>query len=87
MLVKVSKYLFKSGGCELIDQNIKATKGYTSDAALNLLQSIRSAPDSQSFDIHYRTLGDVAYFMTSLNTGKENVQVLQERIINALNVE
>lgn len=40
--------------------------------------------DERSFGVHFRTLGDVAYFMTSFNTPKEVVRELERRIIKTL---
>ncbi|KAG9018299.1 hypothetical protein FRB93_000002 [Tulasnella sp. JGI-2019a] len=37
-----------------------------------------------SFNIHHRTLGDVAYFMTSLNTPEITIRALESRIMSVL---
>ncbi|KAG8993150.1 hypothetical protein FRB90_000777 [Tulasnella sp. 427] len=62
--------------------------GYSSNLAQqtlsNLKSSIISEGDTFPFGVHFRTLGNVAYFMTSLNTSKEAVQLLQSRILDTL---
>lgn len=57
--------------------------GYVSHCARKLLQAIK-APEGGMFGIHFRTLGNVAYFMTSLNTPRENIEVVENRIWMAL---
>ncbi|KAG6330680.1 hypothetical protein ID866_8408 [Astraeus odoratus] len=58
-------------------------EGYVSHCARELLQSI-NAPNGASFGVHFRTLGNIAYFMTSLNTPRETIEVLQSRIWETL---
>ncbi|KAH9930141.1 onanonoxo-7-onima-8-eninoihtemlysoneda [Fomitopsis serialis] len=67
--------------------------GYGSHSAQKLLQSLRlptnkdapsSAPGGAPFGTHYRTLGDVAYFILSLNTAPAVVDTMQSRILAAL---
>ncbi|EPS92604.1 hypothetical protein FOMPIDRAFT_1056710, partial [Fomitopsis schrenkii] len=69
------------------------TGGYGSHSAQELLQPLRlprseplspAAPGGASFGLHYRTLGDVAYFMLSLNTPAVVVETVQARIVEAL---
>ncbi|PCH42653.1 PLP-dependent transferase [Wolfiporia cocos MD-104 SS10] len=63
--------------------------GYQSHSAQKLLASIKyseqnnsvsAAPGGSPFGINYRTLGDVAYFMSSLNTPVAVVRSIQDRI-------
>ncbi|KAI9001549.1 onanonoxo-7-onima-8-eninoihtemlysoneda [Trametes punicea] len=63
--------------------------GYQSHSARALLESIRTAlqsdtlspaPGGSPFGIHYRTLGNVAYFMLSLNTPASVVRAVEERV-------
>ncbi|KIM84796.1 hypothetical protein PILCRDRAFT_817597 [Piloderma croceum F 1598] len=68
--------------------------GYGSHSAQTLLQSIKGsvldeqsvspAPGGAPFGINYRTLGNVAYFMTSLNTPSATIRSVEDRIWNAL---
>ncbi|KAF5326958.1 hypothetical protein D9619_004333 [Psilocybe cf. subviscida] len=68
--------------------------GYTSHSAQTLLQSLKdasqtggslsTAPGGAPFGIHYRTLGDVAYFITSLNTKAGVVRSIEDRIWKSL---
>ncbi|KAF9526368.1 pyridoxal phosphate-dependent transferase [Crepidotus variabilis] len=68
--------------------------GYTSQSAQNILQSLSwlsqsddvlsSAPGGAPFNIHYRTLGDVAYFITSLNTRSSVIRSIEDKIWQAL---
>ncbi|EGN99050.1 hypothetical protein SERLA73DRAFT_73624 [Serpula lacrymans var. lacrymans S7.3] len=68
--------------------------GYGSHSAQKLLQSIKfspsddpllsSAPGGAPFGIHFRTLGDVAYFMTSLNTPRATIESIENRLWNTL---
>ncbi|KAJ7328822.1 PLP-dependent transferase [Mycena albidolilacea] len=63
--------------------------GYVSQSAQTLLQSLK-VTDSESpsevpdFSVHFRTLGNVAYFMTSLNTAPETIRILENKIWNVL---
>jgi len=70
-------------------------KGYESKSAKNVLaclnetsldsgNALSSAPGGTSFGIHFRTLGDVAYFMTSLNTPSTTIRIVEERILKTL---
>ncbi|KAG1887212.1 pyridoxal phosphate-dependent transferase [Suillus subluteus] len=63
--------------------------GYASHSAQTLLQSLRlplddestsAAPGGAPFGVHYRTLGNVAYFMSSLNTPRATIQALEDRL-------
>ncbi|KAI0366307.1 onanonoxo-7-onima-8-eninoihtemlysoneda [Pilatotrama ljubarskyi] len=63
--------------------------GYQSHSARALLESIKTAvksdtlspaPGGSPFGIHYRTLGNVAYFMLSLNTPASVVRAVEERV-------
>jgi dethiobiotin synthetase/adenosylmethionine--8-amino-7-oxononanoate aminotransferase len=65
--------------------------GYQSHTAQALLKALGNAvggdgrdgpsgPGGAPFSIHFRTLGDVAYFMTSLNTPPSTIRVVEERI-------
>ncbi|OCH90327.1 onanonoxo-7-onima-8-eninoihtemlysoneda [Obba rivulosa] len=67
--------------------------GYQSHSAQKMLESIKSgpvedklssAPGGAPFGIHYRTLGDVAYFMLSLNTSAHTVRSVEGRIWAAM---
>jgi dethiobiotin synthetase/adenosylmethionine--8-amino-7-oxononanoate aminotransferase len=68
--------------------------GYGSHSAQMLLQSIKesvhndslvsSAPGGAPFGINYRTLGNVAYFMTSLNTPSATIRSVEDRIWTTL---
>lgn len=68
--------------------------GYASQSAQTLLKSIRekvkdekslsAAPGGAPFGIHFRTLGNVAYFMTSLNTSPDKIRSVEDRIWSAL---
>ncbi|KAL7279364.1 hypothetical protein ACG7TL_007205 [Trametes sanguinea] len=67
--------------------------GYQSHSARALLESIRTAvkndalspaPGGSPFGIHYRTLGNVAYFMLSLNTPASVVRSVEERVWTVL---
>ncbi|KAI0636199.1 onanonoxo-7-onima-8-eninoihtemlysoneda [Trametes polyzona] len=67
--------------------------GYQSHSARALLESIKTAVDSEAlspapggspFGIHYRTLGNVAYFMLSLNTPQDVVRAVEERVWTVL---
>ncbi|KAF8558118.1 PLP-dependent transferase [Imleria badia] len=68
--------------------------GYVSHTAQGLLRSIdepvsedgvlSSAPGGAPFGIHYRTLGNVAYFMTSLNTPQQTIEEVENRLWKTL---
>ncbi|KAI0048950.1 PLP-dependent transferase [Auriscalpium vulgare] len=63
--------------------------GYQSHSAQTLLKSLNTsiaseegtaAPGGAPFSIHFRTLGNLAYFMTSLNTPAATVRAVEDRI-------
>jgi dethiobiotin synthetase/adenosylmethionine--8-amino-7-oxononanoate aminotransferase len=63
--------------------------GYATHSAQTLLQSLRfplddgstsAAPGGAPFGVHYRTLGNVAYFMSSLNTPRATIEALEDRL-------
>ncbi|KAG2347906.1 PLP-dependent transferase, partial [Suillus weaverae] len=63
--------------------------GYASHSAQTLLQSLRlplgngstsAAPGGAPFGVHHRTLGNVAYFMSSLNTPRATIEALEDRL-------
>ncbi|KAH9943714.1 onanonoxo-7-onima-8-eninoihtemlysoneda [Amylocystis lapponica] len=67
--------------------------GYESHSAQKLLKSIRFAANSEDiscapggapFGINYRTLGNVAYFMLSLNTPAATVRSIEDRLWHVL---
>ncbi|KAJ7453686.1 PLP-dependent transferase [Mycena galericulata] len=64
--------------------------GYVSHSAQTLLESIKlgdaghSVSDVPQFSVHFRTLGNVAYFMTSLNTASETIRTFEDKIWRAL---
>ncbi|PPQ95708.1 hypothetical protein CVT26_008351 [Gymnopilus dilepis] len=68
--------------------------GYVSHSAQELFRSLKlvsqedgqlsTAPGGAPFSIHYRTLGDVAYFMTSLNTKATVIRSVEDKIWKTL---
>ncbi|KAF8623721.1 hypothetical protein AX17_007418 [Amanita inopinata Kibby_2008] len=81
-------------GCVLAIRIKDSSAGYTSHSAENLLAPLReiasndavsSALGGLPFSIHFRTLGNVAYFMTSLNTAPSVIRSVEDRIWKALN--
>ena len=68
--------------------------GYTSHSAQVALKplgdllgpdnGLSPAPGASPFSIHYRTLGNVAYFMTSLNTSASVIRSVEDRIWRVL---
>lgn len=65
--------------------------GYASHCARELLRSIKGVTDygsrSSTFGIHFRTLGNAAYFMTSLNTPREVIEEVENRIWMTLDAQ
>ncbi|KZV65410.1 onanonoxo-7-onima-8-eninoihtemlysoneda [Peniophora sp. CONT] len=71
--------------------------GYASHTAAALLSpltfpdphadvgELSAAPGGAPFGVHHRTLGNVAYFMTSLNTPPESVRAVEDRLWEVLN--
>ncbi|KAF9075993.1 pyridoxal phosphate-dependent transferase [Rhodocollybia butyracea] len=73
-------------------------EGYTSTSAETVFRALLQIATSDSplttpttpsgtgapYSIHFRTLGNVAYFMTSLNTNLETVKEVEERIWEVL---
>lgn len=66
---------------------VSATSGYNSTAAASLQARLMNTLDSQGRGVHSRVLGDVIYFMTSLETSQEEVKALEGTILNALDGE
>ncbi|TDL14583.1 onanonoxo-7-onima-8-eninoihtemlysoneda [Rickenella mellea] len=58
--------------------------GYRSHSAQTVLASIAKPDVAGNFGMHFRTLGNVAYFMTSLNTTPSTVRTVEARIMEAL---
>ncbi|KAG6889742.1 hypothetical protein C0995_015040 [Termitomyces sp. Mi166 len=85
-------------GCVLAIKVVDKTKDYTSHAAQNVFEPLKylhlredaehalatGAPGGAPYSVHYRTLGNVAYFMTSLNTKPEVVREVEDRIWGVL---
>lgn len=81
-------------GCVLSIHLKDASAGYSSDSARALLEPLKrcvdigpefsSAPGGAPFGIHFRTLGNVAYFMTSLNTSPSVISSVEDRIWQAI---
>ncbi|KAJ9657252.1 hypothetical protein H2198_004478 [Neophaeococcomyces mojaviensis] len=63
------------------------TSGYNSTAAVSLQARLMSDLDKHGRGVHSRILGDVIYFMTSLETSMEEVKNLQGTILKALDAE
>ncbi|KAF7329113.1 PLP-dependent transferase [Mycena kentingensis (nom. inval.)] len=66
-----------------------AKAGYVSHSAQTLLEPLKNSETGGAdayppFSVHYRTLGNVAYFMTSLNTPAGTIRVLEDKIWTAL---
>ena len=69
-------------------------QGYTSHSAQAVMQSLNicsqtdsdltAAPGGAPFGVHFRTLGDVAYFMTSLNTASGVIRSIEDKIWKTL---
>ncbi|KAG6821151.1 hypothetical protein H0H93_005371 [Arthromyces matolae] len=85
-------------GCVLAIKVDDETKGYTSHAAQETFKPLKDlhledggehalttgAPGGAPYSVHYRTLGNVAYFMTSLNTESKMVREMEDRIWGVL---
>ncbi|PPQ89332.1 hypothetical protein CVT25_003169 [Psilocybe cyanescens] len=81
-------------GCVLSIKIKDDASGYTSHSAQTLLQSLNlasqedgslsTAPGGAAFGMHFRTLGDVAYFMTSLNTSSAVIRSIEDKIWKTL---
>ena len=71
--------------------------GYTSHSAQDVMRSLKlcsqsdsdltTAPGGAPFGVHFRTLGDVAYFMTSLNTTSGVIRSIEDKIWKALSTQ
>ncbi|KAF6754470.1 onanonoxo-7-onima-8-eninoihtemlysoneda [Ephemerocybe angulata] len=76
-------------GCVLAINFEDDAAGYTSSFAQNALRSLKepspesgmsAAPGGAPYGVHYRTLGNVAYFMTSLNTKASVIRSIEDKI-------
>lgn len=63
------------------------TSGYNSLAAASLQSRLLTTLDEQGRGVHSRILGDVIYFMTGMETRKEEVRALERTILKALDGE
>lgn len=59
-----------------------ALQGYASHSAEQTLLPLREIQDTES--VNFRTLGNVAYFMTSLNTPPSTVHKIEQRLLDIL---
>ena len=64
-----------------------AEAGYNSTAAASLQARLMTTLDEQGRGVHSRVLGDVIYFMTSLETSEEEVRALEKAVLKALDGE
>jgi dethiobiotin synthetase/adenosylmethionine--8-amino-7-oxononanoate aminotransferase len=76
-----------------------SSSGYTSTASNSILHRLRhgapdhtaseaaSSPTGAPFGIHARALGDVIYFMSSLNSRTETLRAVERSVIEALDAE
>ncbi|KAI0315562.1 PLP-dependent transferase [Amylostereum chailletii] len=81
-------------GCVLAIKLEDAQAGYHSHSAQAVLQSLNQAalpseeaspaPGGAPFSIHFRTLGNVAYFMTSLNTLAATLRAVEDKVWSIL---
>ncbi|GLB35315.1 putative PLP-dependent transferase [Lyophyllum shimeji] len=81
-------------GCVLAIKVKDDAGGYTSHSANKTFASLKdilrgentisAAPGGAPYEVHYRTLGNVAYFMTSLNTKPEVIRSVEDRIWRVL---
>jgi bifunctional dethiobiotin synthetase / adenosylmethionine---8-amino-7-oxononanoate aminotransferase len=80
------------GHCGILTaRDIIVNTGYQSHSAHAVLKALGDAvggtnldmscgPGGAPFSVHYRTLGDIAYFMTSLNTPPSTIRAVEDRI-------
>ncbi|KAF8150737.1 PLP-dependent transferase [Crassisporium funariophilum] len=81
-------------GCVLSIKVQDSSAGYTSHSAQATMQALSicpqdghdlsAAPGGAQFGVHFRTLGDVAYFITSLNTSSTVIRSIEDKIWKAL---
>lgn len=68
--------------------NYDGHKGYGSASAQTALAFLRHARihngGSAPFGVHYRTLGNVAYLMSSLNTSSDTLRALEAALLDGL---
>ena len=81
----------ESDGTLLTVVHAMTTIGYTSHSAERYLQSLRDLQKDETatvlgspeYSINFRTLGDVAYFMCSLNSDNSLLRSVEDRIWSA----
>lgn len=74
-----------SFGTVLILHLSTTSSGYTSTASESFLKDLRSRSKPGSFEgIHARPLGNVVYFMSSLNSDADMLRAVEESILEAL---
>lgn len=71
-----------------ISFTISIHSGYNSGSAHSALAFLKhasiSSANAGSFNVHYRTLGDIAYFICSLNTRPETLRSLEDTLLSNL---
>lgn len=55
-------------------------------SAVNAQGALSSAPGGVPYAIHFRTLGNVAYFMLSLNTDEKTIRAVEDRIWDVISL-
>jgi dethiobiotin synthetase/adenosylmethionine--8-amino-7-oxononanoate aminotransferase len=58
----------------------QATLKALGDAVSGTSHQVTSAPGGAPFSVHFRTLGEVAYFITSLNTPPATIRAVEDKI-------
>lgn len=61
-----------------------ADGGYASGAAANAIARLRAHRKGNDFDVHARPLGNVVYFMCSLNTPQEHLRSIEQSLLHVL---
>ncbi|KAH9958580.1 onanonoxo-7-onima-8-eninoihtemlysoneda [Russula dissimulans] len=76
----VLAFKVKSGDCGYGSHSAQALLKGLGDAVGGTSREVTSAPGGAPVSIHFRTLGDVAYFMTSLNTPPATIRAVEDRV-------
>ncbi|KAH9955811.1 onanonoxo-7-onima-8-eninoihtemlysoneda [Lactifluus volemus] len=80
----VLAFKVRSGDTGYQSHSAQALLAALGDATGEAGRDVTSAPGGAHFSIHFRTLGDVAYLMTSLNTPRATISAIENRVLALL---
>ncbi|KAF2766319.1 onanonoxo-7-onima-8-eninoihtemlysoneda [Teratosphaeria nubilosa] len=77
-------YVFALGSVLAISLKDAQGAGYASAAATGLRDKLLAGSPGEDWVIHSRVLGNVLYLMAAMNTGRETIEAVEEKVFAAL---